>query len=110
MDVVFVESSLFERRRAELIDDETYRLVQYSLIQDPNLGDVIQGTGGLRKLRVSLKGRGKRGGGRVIYYNYNARKQIYFLLIYAKNEYSDLTSDQKKRLRLFVEDWKSDKK
>lgn len=77
-------------------------------MQDPKLGDVIQGTGGLRKVRIPLDGRGKRGGGRVIYYHFDIKGQIYLLLIYAKNEYGDLTNDQKKQLRLFVEDWKNE--
>jgi len=80
-------------------------LLQLSLIQDPKSGDVIQGSGGLRKIRVASKGHGKRGGARIIYYHLDAKGQIYLLLVYAKNEYGDLSNEQKKKLKKFVEDW-----
>jgi len=79
MEAVFIESTLFEKRRGELISDEAYGLLQHSLMQNPKLGDVIQGAGGLRKIRLSLPGRGKRGGGRIIYYHLDAKQQIYLL-------------------------------
>lgn len=64
----------------------------------PEAGDVIPGTGGLRKVRIPLQGRGKRGGGRVIYWYYNAGYPAVLMWAFAKNEMSDLSSTQKKQL------------
>jgi len=73
---------------------------------NPREGDVIQGTGGLRKVRVASKGKGKRGASRVIYYYLDDRRRFYLLTIYGKNEMSDLTADQKKQLKAFMEAWR----
>lgn len=61
----------------------------------PKQGDVIQGTGGLRKILVASKGKGKRGGSRVIYYFFDEIKRFYLLTIYGKNEMADLSADQR---------------
>jgi hypothetical protein len=65
--------------------------------------DLIPRSGGLRKLRIALPGRSKRGGARVIYYWVTAKSQIYMLLAYAKNEQEDLTEEQLKKLRILVQ-------
>lgn len=70
----------------------------------PLTGDVIQGGGGLRKIRVAGKGKGKRGGSRVIYY-LDRFNRFYLLTIYAKNEMADLTTTQKNQLKAFMEVW-----
>jgi len=106
MKSIFVESSIFEKHRSEYLSDGDYQLFQCSLLAEPNKGDVIQGTGGLRKVRVAAKGKGKRGGARVIYYHFDHYNRFYLLTIYAKNEISDLTSAQKKQLKDFMEVWK----
>lgn len=67
MKSLFVESSIFEKHRELYLSDDEYRLFQADLMVNPKQGDVIQGTGGLRKVRVASKGKGKRGGSRVIY-------------------------------------------
>ena len=85
------------------LNDDEYRLLQTYLIEHPNAGSVITGTGGLRKIRWAAKGHGKRGGIRVIYYFYTASDRIYMLTLYAKNEMSDLNADEKKALRKIVE-------
>ena len=72
------------------------------LAASPEVGDLIPGTGGLRKIRVPLAGRGKRGGARVIYYYYDVTLPIYLLLVYAKNERDDLSSAQKVVLQRLV--------
>lgn len=110
MKGIFVESILFEKRRATLIDDEEFSRLQASLLTDPKMGDVMQGTGGLRKCRLAAKGHGKRGGARVIYYYLDEKQRFYLLLIYAKNEYSDLNTEQRKQLKEFVEDWRNEQK
>lgn len=102
MKNVFVESSIFEKYRNEYLNDEEFRLFQAELMSNPKQGDVIQGTGGLRKVRVASKGKGKRSGSRIIYYFLDEKQRFYLLTIYSKNEMSDLTADQKKQLKTFM--------
>lgn len=108
MKNVFVESTIFEKYRPDYLTDEEFRLFQSDLMSDPHAGAVIQGTGGLRKIRVATKGKGKRGGSRVIYYFLDAQKRFYLLTIYSKNEVSDLTTEQKKQLKAFMEAWRDE--
>ncbi|MGF1615663.1 MAG: type II toxin-antitoxin system RelE/ParE family toxin [Gammaproteobacteria bacterium] len=68
------------------------------LASDPTCGDVIKGTGGLRKVRVGLAGRGKSGGARVIYYFYNGALPVFLLTVFAKNEKADLTGAERSSL------------
>lgn len=68
------------------------------LVENPAVGDLIQGGRGLRKVRVPLPGRGKRGGGRVIYYHWQGKNQCYLVSAYAKNVTPYLTRDQLQRL------------
>ncbi len=105
MKGIFVESSIFSKYRADYLSDEEYRLLQAELLTSPTKGDVIQGTGGLRKIRSLSKGKGKRGGIRVIYYYLDPYQRFYLLTLYAKNEMADLTSHEKKQLKLFMEAW-----
>ncbi len=102
---MFVESSLFEKYRNEYLSDEQYRQLQNELLSSSKKGDVIKATGGLRKIRVATKNKGKRGGARVIYYYLQSLKRFYLLTIYAKNEVTDLTPQEKQQLKLFVEGW-----
>jgi mRNA-degrading endonuclease RelE of RelBE toxin-antitoxin system len=101
--MVFVEFPNFTKRVAELLDDEEYRRLQAALIANPELGDLIRGTHGLRKARWSAKGRGKRGGVRVIYYWVTKRHQLLMLLIYPKSARDDLTADERNLLAKLVE-------
>jgi hypothetical protein len=96
--MVIVESPSFTRFITEAMDDDDYRGLQTALIEDPDRGDLIPGARGLRKLRWSLPGRGKRGGMRVIYYHYVSAERIYLLYGYAKAARGDLTREQVKRL------------
>jgi len=97
--VVFVETLIFTRRVQEYMDDAEYAQMQQFLAQRPEAGDVIRGTGGMRKLRWAGSGRGKRGGLRVIYYWWVAKDRISLLLAYPKNEQDDLTAGQLKQLK-----------
>ncbi len=105
--MIFIESKVFEKLREKYLDDESYRALQNFLVEQPLTGDVIQGTGGLRKLRWSAKGKGKRGGVRTIYLYLTEKSHIHFLTLYAKNEVSDLTTDEKKILKGIVEELKN---
>lgn len=102
--MVIIETSVFTRRLLELFIDEEYHKLQTALVNRPDSGSLIVGSGGLRKVRWALKGRGKRGGVRVIYYWAVARQQLLMLLIYPKNERDDLTPEQLKVLRKIVEE------
>lgn len=98
----FIYTPLFERMGRTLLDDEAMRQVEERLLIDPRAGDLVAATGGVRKLRVSLHGRGRRGGARLVYLYVELRSRIYFLLVYAKNERIDLTPADKKMLRELV--------
>jgi mRNA-degrading endonuclease RelE of RelBE toxin-antitoxin system len=89
--VTFVEQSNFTKRVLELLDDESYGELQFALHARPDLGKIIKASGGLRKIRWAAKGRGKRGGVRVIYYWWVAGHEITFCDIYPKNEKEDIT-------------------
>ena len=105
--MIFIESKLFEKLREKYLEDESYRLLQNFLLEQPLSGDVIQGTSGLRKLRWSANGKGKRGGIRTIYLYITEKSHIHLLTLYAKNEVSDLTSQEKKILKSIVEELKN---
>jgi len=108
MKSVFIESSIFEKFRDTYINEEEFRLFQADLMANPKQGDVIQGTGGLRKVRIAGRGKGKRGGSRVIYYYFDEKRRFYLLTIYGKNEMSDLNAEQKKQLKAFMEVWRNE--
>ncbi|AHK15225.1 type II toxin-antitoxin system RelE/ParE family toxin [Thalassolituus oleivorans] len=103
--MLFIETSVFTQTIKELMSDDEYRELQEELTIQPDKGDVIQGTGGIRKIRAKATGRGKRGGSRVIYYWRSAHDQILMLLAYPKNDQDDLSPDQKKVLKAIVENW-----
>lgn len=97
--VVFVETPIFTKRIQQYLDDDEYVELQKHLAARPDAGDIIRGSGGIRKLRWAGSGRGKRGGLRVIYFWWVAKDRISLLLAYPKNEMDDLTADQLKRLK-----------
>ena len=102
--MVFIETKLFTRQVLELLSDDEYAVLQARLKAKPDAGATIAGTGGARKIRVGLEGRGKRGGARAIYYWAVSADQIYMLALYAKNEQADLTPDQKKVMGDFIKE------
>lgn len=103
--MIFIETPVFSKAVQRLMSDEPYRRLQSALAVRPELGDVIPGSGGLRKLRWPVSGHGKRGGARVVYYWAVSRNEICMLLAYTKAEQEDLTPRQIKLLRQIVETW-----
>lgn len=100
--MVFIETPVFERDRAEYFTDEVFAKLEQALADDPEAGNIIPHGKGLRKIRWALPGRGKRGGARVIYYWRTAESQILFVAMYAKNEQMNLTPKQLKVLAAVV--------
>jgi hypothetical protein len=89
------------------MDDDNYAELQQTLVQKPNVGNLIPGSGGLRKVRWKIEGKGKRGGVRIIYYWQTVDDQIWMLYGYAKASKNDLTKDQLKTLSNIIGRWKS---
>ena len=102
--MLFIETSIFTQLAAELLDDESLCTLQNPLREKPERGPVIAGTGGLRKLRLALPGRGKRGGARVIYYWQNDQERIFLILIYPNGAKEDLTPKEKVILKQLVKE------
>ena len=100
--VTVVESEEFLAATRKLLREaERERLVDF-LARNPEAGDLIGGTGGVRKLRWALEGRGKRGGGRVIYFFHSEKLPLYIFSMYAKNVQSDLSDAAKNGLKLIT--------
>ncbi len=98
----FIETPVFTKDVRDLLSDEEYRGLQLALVLRPEQGSVIPGSGGLRKLRWGSKGRGKRGGIRLIYYWITAENTIFMLLLYDRSTQVDLTPAQARMLRQVV--------
>ncbi|KRW97571.1 type II toxin-antitoxin system RelE/ParE family toxin [Paracoccus sp. MKU1] len=90
------ETPIFTRQTEKLFDEDEKRELIDFLAENPMAGDEIPGTGGVRKLRFAVSGRGKRGGARVIYYYLDETMPLYALLAYAKNARNDMTPDEKR--------------
>jgi hypothetical protein len=101
--VHFIETQVFTKQITALLDDADYRRLQVTLALKPRAGDIIRGSGGLRKIRWAVRGRGKSGGIRAIYYLV-ADEEIFFLFAYAKNKQEDLDSGQLRILRNLVKE------
>jgi len=102
----FIEAPAFTRYVSEYLADEEFRQLQIRLANDPDLGDPMPGTGGFRKLRWadSKRGKGRRGGLRIIYYHFSSDRQIWLMTLYDKDEASDLTPTEKSALKRAIKD------
>jgi hypothetical protein len=101
----FVEAPPFTRHLPEYLSEDSYKDLQARLGANPGLGDLMPGTGGFRKLRWAdaRRGKGRRGGLRIIYYHFPSDHQIWLMTLYSKDEASDLTAQQKKALKVAIE-------
>lgn len=102
--VEFVETSLFSKVLNHYLSDEEYATLQFHLLLRPESGDLIRGTGGVRKLRWASRGRGKRGGIRVIYYLKLQDGRIWLLTLYGKESKDSIPAHVLKRLREEIDD------
>lgn len=94
----FIETTVFTKQKQGLLTQQELEKIQNELLDNPDIGRVIEGGNGIRKLRVKRQGMGKSGGSRLIYFNRLDCGKIYLMFIYPKNEQEDLTPAQKKLL------------
>ncbi|MGB6688622.1 MAG: hypothetical protein WBE76_12345 [Terracidiphilus sp.] len=101
----FVEAPAFARFREDYLDDDGFSELQRYLARNPEAGDIVPGAGGIRKLRWKdpHRGKGRRGGLRVIYYCFLSEQEIWLLTLYGKDEAADLTKDERDQLRRALE-------
>jgi len=101
--MLFVETSIFSAQLGDWLSDEEYRQLQGYLIEHPDAGALIRGSGGIRKVRWAAKGKGKSGGVRVIYYWAKMPAHVYLLTIYGKSERADIDRAMLKRIAAKLE-------
>ena len=101
MQKTFIETAEFTEWVAEYLPDELYAFVQRELMNDPERGSVMPGCGGLRKLRIAdpRRGKGKRGGARIVYLHIAEADQIHLITVYGKDQKDDLSAEEKKLYR-----------
>ena len=100
--LTLVEHPTFTKNVLKVFEDDEYRELQTELVADPKGGDVIPGLGGLRKKRWAAKGKGKRGGARIIYLHLPKAAIIYLFYLFTKGDITDLTPEQKKQVAKLV--------
>lgn len=103
MTRIFVELPLFRSKWDGFgLNDEDLRRLQMELLEDPKVGDVMKGTGGVRKMRFAFEHQGKSGGVRVIYVDFEVYEKIYLLTAYTKNEKENLTKDERNEIKKLI--------
>ena len=103
MTRTFIELPLFRSRWENLgLDDSDLRRLQIQLLEDPKIGDVMRGTGGVRKMRFAFEHQGKSGGVRVIYVDFEIYEKIYLLTAYTKNEKENLSKEERNEIKKLI--------
>ena len=103
-DRMFIHTKVFDQKWTELgCDDKDLRELQRAICENPQKYPVIKGTGGVRKIRFALEGRGKSGGARVLYVDFAVHGVVGLLFVYPKNTKEDITEDERKILKSMVE-------
>ena len=102
--MLFIETSKFTELVKDHLSDDEYVALQWMLLEQPDAGPIVPGSGGVRKVRWGLRGRGKRGGIRVIYYWKTADDEIWLLTLYAKNEMENIPAHLLKQIAQEIED------
>lgn len=97
--LTFVETATFTRLIREVVSDDDYAAFQLALARYPEQGDLLEGCGGVRKVRMAARGRGKSGGARVIYLFLRDRHRIYLLYVFTKGDAANLSAEGKKAIR-----------
>ncbi|MBE6625885.1 MAG: addiction module toxin RelE [Ruminococcaceae bacterium] len=99
----FIELPLFRAKWKSLgLDDSDLRRLQEEILADPKVGDVMQGTGGIRKMRFAYEHRGKSGSIRVIYVDFEIYEKIFLITAYPKNEKDNLTQSERNELKQLI--------
>lgn len=106
--ISIVETSAFIKRAEKIVTDDELDNIKELLAENPEIGDLIRGSGGIRKVRVAAQQKGKSGGARVIYYFYNETIPLFLLDIYAKSEKIDLKKTELEALRKITEKIRDD--
>jgi mRNA-degrading endonuclease RelE of RelBE toxin-antitoxin system len=108
--ITIIETQQFADKAGKIMSAvEKDGLVDF-IARDPEAGNIIPGTGGVRKLRYAIQGKGKRGGVRVIYYYYNDRNPLLLFTVFGKNERSDLNQEEKNTLYTIIQKIKKEMK
>jgi hypothetical protein len=109
MTRTFIEVPLFTKRWKEIgLSDDELQTLQIMLLKDPKSGPIIEGTGGIRKVRFPLENRGKRGSVRVCYTDFDEYEVIYLITAFEKKEQENLTNDEKNVLKKLVKSLKNE--
>ncbi len=104
MKRTFIETQEFTKKWTQLgLSDENLRILENSILENPQIGKIIKGTGKLRKMRYSLPGRGKRGSARVCYVDFLLEETVYMITIYAKNEKENLSQKERNDIKRAIE-------
>ncbi len=101
--ITVVETSAYLAMTAGVLDEAERMAIVDQIARNPRAGDLIKDTGGLRKLRIALQGRGKRGGGRLITYFHDENMPVFLIAFYAKNVQTDLDPRQKKAAKALTD-------
>ena len=104
MTRIFIELSNFRKAWIDIgLTDDNLHDFQVYLLKNLNVGDVIPGTGGLRKIRWAAKGKGKRSGARILYFDLESKSKTYLLTVYSKNDQENISEIEKKEIKKLIE-------